>query len=107
MSMLRKHPVTNEGNRVKHVSNDETDVNRIVARFERTGQLPPPNREGQFMDCSGIGDYREQYQKVHDLQVQYQAQFKKLKEMEAESDRIEKAKAAVIPPVVKEKEVKS
>lgn len=35
---------------------DETDVNNIVKRFQRTGELPPNPRglEGQYVDVTGL-----------------------------------------------------
>lgn len=40
---------------------DQTDVNAIVARFERTGQMPIGNRgQGQYADVTGLqGDLCE------------------------------------------------
>lgn len=33
---------------------DLCDINKIVKRFERTGELPPPTREAQYADVSGL-----------------------------------------------------
>lgn len=33
---------------------NETDVNRIVARFTRTGELPPGKGPGQFADVTNL-----------------------------------------------------
>lgn len=33
---------------------DSVDVNSIVKRFDRTGQLPPPRMEAQYGDVSGL-----------------------------------------------------
>lgn len=39
---------------------NQTDVNAIVERFKRTGILPPPTKQGQYMDCTGLqGDLTE------------------------------------------------
>lgn len=41
-------------------SGNDTDVNHIVARFARTGQLPPATREGYFGDVTHLqGDLTE------------------------------------------------
>lgn len=33
---------------------NDTDVNNIVARFARTGQLPPPQGQPQYADVTGL-----------------------------------------------------
>lgn len=39
---------------------DQTDVNAIVARFERTGALPPSRQQGIYADVTGLqGDLTE------------------------------------------------
>lgn len=39
---------------------DQTDVNAIVARFDRTGYLPPNTGQGQYGDVTGLqGDLTE------------------------------------------------
>lgn len=43
---------------------DECDINRIVARFEKSGILPTIDRVGIFVDVSNVGDYREALERV-------------------------------------------
>lgn len=43
---------------------DSTDVNRIVARFEKTGLLPQVDVIGDYLDVSEVGDYREALARV-------------------------------------------
>lgn len=39
---------------------DSVDVNKIVARFHRTGDLPKPRHEPIYEDVTGLqGDFRE------------------------------------------------
>lgn len=42
----------------------DADINTIVKRFERTGQLPVTNLVGVFEDVSQIGDYRGALDKI-------------------------------------------
>ena len=36
---------------------NDTDINKIIARFDRTGVLPGnPGKEGQFADVSGLNE---------------------------------------------------
>nr|WAE43479.1 MAG: internal scaffolding protein [Microviridae sp.] len=59
-----KFPDPTKGKMTKTVPDSETDINKIVARFSKTGQLPPPNREGQFSDVSEIPDLRTILEKI-------------------------------------------
>lgn len=44
---------------------DECDINRIVARYEKTGMITHVVREsGVFADVSDVGDYREAIERV-------------------------------------------
>lgn len=42
---------------------DATDINKIVARFEKAG-LPLPTGEGRFFDVSEVPDYRSAVEQV-------------------------------------------
>lgn len=40
------------------------DINLIMAKYEKTGVLPPATREGFFADVSQVGDYRDALNRV-------------------------------------------
>lgn len=42
----------------------ETDINSILRTYKITGALPPARAEGQYIDCSEIGDFAESIQRV-------------------------------------------
>ena len=51
--------IPSDSKTVKDAGND-TDVNNIVARFARTGELPPATREPQYGDVTAMqGDLTE------------------------------------------------
>lgn len=43
---------------------DSVDVNKIVARYEKTGVLPVEGREAFYADVSNMGDYRTALEQV-------------------------------------------
>lgn len=45
--------------RTKQSFKDECNINKIVARYRRTGQLPVRDVVPRFMDCVGVGNYYE------------------------------------------------
>lgn len=49
----------------------ETDINRIVAQFHRTGVLPDGFAEGVFEDVSAIGDYRDAVERVRLAELEF------------------------------------
>lgn len=49
----------------------ETDINRIVAQFMKSGTLPPGYAEGVFADVSEIGDYRAALGRVRLAEVEF------------------------------------
>lgn len=51
---------------------DETDVNRIVARFEKTGLLPQVDVIGDYLDVSEAGDYRSALDRIRDVDRVFQ-----------------------------------
>jgi len=73
----------------------ETDINYIVARFQRTGELPPSNRQGQYLDVSdvqqldpttAINQARQTIQQVqNDLQLHREKQQKQQQEQEKQT----------------------
>lgn len=67
MGMLDKHPDFTKGKRTKKVPKQETDVNQIVKRFEKTGQLPPGRSPGTFADVSRTSDLRSVLQRFTEL----------------------------------------
>lgn len=51
--------------RTKQSHKDECDINNIIARFTRTGQLEHVNRNaGLFVDVSNVGDFRTSVERV-------------------------------------------
>ncbi len=89
----------------------ETDVNAIVARFKRTGELPPAQKQGIYTDVTHLqGDLterllwaQEQLQNVTTAieldQLNQQKEADKLNK-EAEEKAL-KENAEIIPPVEK------
>lgn len=49
----------------------ETDINRIVSQFVKTGFLPQGFAEGVFADVSEIGDYRSAVERVRAAEVEF------------------------------------
>jgi len=49
----------------------ETDINRIVAQFHKTGLLPAGFAEGVFADVSAIGDYRDAVERVRLAELEF------------------------------------
>lgn len=48
---------------------NDTDINKVVERFTRTGELPPP-RPGQYLDCTELqGDLTEMLEKARQVQA--------------------------------------
>jgi len=75
MGMMNRKSLTNSkpykvkvycGNsKAKQEFRDETDVNKIMARFKTTGQLTHLRKmEPQFLDCTTIPDFGTMYLKV-------------------------------------------
>ena len=50
--------------RTEQAHRDEVDINKIVARYQRTGVLPVRSGVAQFGDFSQIGDYHEALDQV-------------------------------------------
>lgn len=42
--------------KTKQSHRDSTDINNIIAQFDRTGQLPQARRQGYYGDVSGMND---------------------------------------------------
>lgn len=69
----------------KSAGND-TDVNHIVARFQRTGIMPEPRGEAQYCDVTGLQkDLTELISDSNKAMAEYNA---KLGEIEAEKQKI-------------------
>jgi len=86
-------PVDLEGQQSKtdRSHGNDTDINNIVARFARTGELPPGNGEGDYADVTGLQNDlteiiekgRQAQNELHDLQIKQDAeQAAKIKENE-------------------------
>jgi len=56
--------------KVDDSSGNDTDVNRIVERFARTGEMPPMNQSNaSYMDASQFGDLAEVITKGQEAQA--------------------------------------
>lgn len=56
--------------RTKQAMKDETDINRIVDRFARTGLVTHLAKGSpQYLDVAEVGDYRTAIQRVRDTEV--------------------------------------
>lgn len=53
---------------------DSADINKIIARYEKTGILPVDEREALFIDVSEMSDYRSAVEQVRLVQ-EYFAQL--------------------------------
>lgn len=66
---------------------NDTDVNHIVARFSRTGELPPGNGPGAFADVTPLqGELTEMIGKARDAQ-------RELERLKAEADQVKAEQA--------------
>lgn len=74
-------PVTDfkgDPGRTVQADRDDADINKIVARFHKTGQLPP-SREELFGDISEIGDFADALMRVQrgkELFMEYPAHIR-------------------------------
>jgi len=69
---------------------DSVNINNIVARFHRTGELPKPTSEPIYEDVTGLqGDYRERLQFLDGVKARVDSWY-------AEQARL--AEAAEAPP---------
>lgn len=82
-----KEPVVNPGTDFTgdkgftvQASRDDADINKILARFQKTGQLPPTfNGEPFYGDVSEIGDLQDcliKVQQANELFMQYPAELR-------------------------------
>jgi len=69
---------------------DSVNVNNIVARFHRTGELPKPTHEPIYEDVTGLqGDYRERLEFLDGVKARVEAWY---------SEQARLAEAAQAPP---------
>lgn len=84
--------------RTKDVPENETDVNKIVSRFMKTGQLPSDSREPAFADVSPYaGGLLAAHQHISKMAKVSQEQFN-AERAEFEARKAAAAKPPVIPP---------
>jgi len=57
----------------------QCDINLIVARYQKTGQLPP-FREGAYLDVSEFSDYQESLNRAHALEEYFGSLPAKMRE---------------------------
>lgn len=83
---------------------NEVNVNTIIARFARTGELPPARREAQYMDVTELqGDLTELHNKSQDTISTARQNVVKRREEEAAqkaeaSKTASKAPSSDVPP---------
>lgn len=64
--------------RTRQSEKDSADVNAIVERFSRTGQLPPARFEGSYGDVTSLqGDLTDLYNRSQEVQAQYRADMER------------------------------
>ena len=69
---------------------NDTDINNIIARFDRTGQLPTGRGPGQFEDVSGLNQdltellskQKEALQELQDLETKIQENHQQTQEIQ-------------------------
>lgn len=57
---------------VDAAAGNDTNVNHIMERFQRTGFLPPASREAQYADVSNLGDLTDTMVRTQDALRQAQ-----------------------------------
>lgn len=65
--------VCEEKSLARQSEQQESDINFIMKRFEKTGVLPPDTREAVFTDVSSIGSYREVLEVIQRAQEGFMA----------------------------------
>jgi len=64
---LRQLYVETDESRTDTSHGNDTDINNIIARFERTGYLPPATEQPQYGDCTELQqDLTTLHNKMHD-----------------------------------------
>lgn len=82
-SAVRGTPVGvefDEGTRTKQEFKNECDINRIMAKYLRTGVPPPGVGIGRYGDFSSVGDFREAQECLVRAQGQFAALPAKVRE---------------------------
>ncbi|AXH75143.1 MAG: internal scaffolding protein [Microviridae sp.] len=73
LSRTRVQSVNNEPSMTDASQGNDTDVNTIIARFDRTGVLPLPTQEPQYADCVPFNrDLTELLNEAQDIQARAQ-----------------------------------
>lgn len=64
-----------DGRRTKSEFKDDVDINKIISRYKRTGQLPDQARAAlaRYEDLSDVGSYHELYNRLQAAQEAFQA----------------------------------
>lgn len=69
-----RHPIANWGkSRTRQQDADYADINKIMAKYIKTGVLPVATRQGFFDDVSTVGDYREAIERVEHAEKWFMA----------------------------------
>ncbi len=93
---MRVHAYTSDEVMTIQSAKDETDVNRIVQRFQRTGELPPNPRglQPQYVDCVPLQeDLTEALNKSHETIENFNEEQDWLAEQEQAETETETAPA--------------
>lgn len=82
---LRLQCVIDDESRTVQSEKDLTDINNIVARFDREGVLPPGKGPGQYMDVTALNaDLMDVIERSEEIIDQATAYFSELESKEAE-----------------------
>lgn len=65
--------------RTRQSEKDSCDINKLMAKYERVGSIPGPDRELLFADVSNVGDFREALERVEHAQEMFMKQPAKLR----------------------------
>lgn len=68
---VRVQTINTEKSLTQQQFKDHTDINKIMERYQKTGELPGADRQGIFADVSEITDYHSSVQKVLDAQAAF------------------------------------
>ena len=59
---------------------DACDINKIMARYQKTGELPPGLQNGNYGDFSEVGEYHDALVRIEQARAQFMALPAKVRE---------------------------
>lgn len=72
--------------KTRQADKQAADINAIVDRFNRTGQLPPAKTQPMYADVTGLqGDLTESVNKSREVQTEYVESVKKARRKKADA----------------------